>query len=517
MADCDKKYLRKNICVVCGKEFYSSGNNKYCSKECRDKNKDNLYYVDIVPPEVKEINTWLDKLKVCCVLLKNFSSTIKRTYKEKLIDLIISLPNLVLYKFNDYLFKELDKLMDENLTKDEQICLCKAMYKATKVPILEPTNYFTPKEIDEYDMLVVIPEQQTKEMIFNVHKLNDESYSTYIDTDVLFDYFENHLTCYNKSIQRPCIETKYGKVIRQKLDVNRDKIEDIKTRLESENPDDIPIPTAITFTVLQKEGKQVQVYYDGDDNEGTLKIVPNYDIESPYYTPVCINDGFHRQTALIEEFVKQRKEGKDFNFRMILLINVINEYKAKRYTEDTFKASIPSKEVLNNFKPSTTNNFVDKIIENSKILKDRTVSNFSSVKGTNNLVSKDVLYKAIKLCDNLDMSNEIRVMQQSKKCAKIIDLFIGELCKEYFNNDLDKMKNNSFLLEQNMFCGYLAYCNLMINKTYIEDITIRIEQLAEICSNDEELEQIKNLRLNYKLADLTNVFNYFTKLFIKGE
>ena len=44
MADCDKKYLRKNICVVCGKEFYSSGNNKYCSKECRDKNKDNLYH-----------------------------------------------------------------------------------------------------------------------------------------------------------------------------------------------------------------------------------------------------------------------------------------------------------------------------------------------------------------------------------------------------------------------------------------------------------------------------------------
>ena len=43
MADCDKKYLRKNICAVCGKEFYSSGNNKYCSKECRDKNTDNLY------------------------------------------------------------------------------------------------------------------------------------------------------------------------------------------------------------------------------------------------------------------------------------------------------------------------------------------------------------------------------------------------------------------------------------------------------------------------------------------
>lgn len=74
------------------------------------KNKDNLYYVDIVSPEVKDINVWLDKLKVCCVLLKNFSTTIKKPYKEKLIDLIVSLPNLVLYKFNDYLFKELDNL-----------------------------------------------------------------------------------------------------------------------------------------------------------------------------------------------------------------------------------------------------------------------------------------------------------------------------------------------------------------------------------------------------------------------
>ena len=47
----------------------------------------------------------------------------------------------------------------ENLTRDEQICLCKAMYKATKVPILEPTNYFTSKEIDEYDMLVKLSEK----------------------------------------------------------------------------------------------------------------------------------------------------------------------------------------------------------------------------------------------------------------------------------------------------------------------------------------------------------------------
>lgn len=74
------------------------------------KNIDNLYYVDAVSAEVKDILTWLDKLKICCVLLKNFSNNIKKDYKEKLIELIVSLPNLVLYKFNEYLFKELDNI-----------------------------------------------------------------------------------------------------------------------------------------------------------------------------------------------------------------------------------------------------------------------------------------------------------------------------------------------------------------------------------------------------------------------
>ncbi len=74
------------------------------------KNKDNLYYVEAVPHRVKEIYTLFDKLKICCVLLKKLNTSIKKAYKEKLINLIVSLPNIILYQFNDYLFKELDNL-----------------------------------------------------------------------------------------------------------------------------------------------------------------------------------------------------------------------------------------------------------------------------------------------------------------------------------------------------------------------------------------------------------------------
>ncbi len=36
----NKKYLRKNICVVCGKEFMASGKCKYCSPECKSHQKE---------------------------------------------------------------------------------------------------------------------------------------------------------------------------------------------------------------------------------------------------------------------------------------------------------------------------------------------------------------------------------------------------------------------------------------------------------------------------------------------
>lgn len=81
-------------------------------------NRDNLYYADVLPPKEKEIVEWLDKLKISCVLLKRFSGQLLLPYKQKLVNLVIKLPNLVLYKFNDYIFKRLDKIYasmnDEN-------------------------------------------------------------------------------------------------------------------------------------------------------------------------------------------------------------------------------------------------------------------------------------------------------------------------------------------------------------------------------------------------------------------
>ncbi|MBO8461405.1 MAG: metallophosphoesterase [Firmicutes bacterium] len=74
------------------------------------ENKDNLYYEEPVSEKIKEIQTLLDELKICCVLLKSFGSSLLKQSKEKLIQLIVTLPNIILYQYNEYLFKELDNL-----------------------------------------------------------------------------------------------------------------------------------------------------------------------------------------------------------------------------------------------------------------------------------------------------------------------------------------------------------------------------------------------------------------------
>lgn len=77
------------------------------------KNKDSLYYEEIIDSNIKDIVEWYDRLKVCCVLLKKFSSKITMGPRQKLVRLIVNIPNVIIYKFNKYFFKTLDKAYSE--------------------------------------------------------------------------------------------------------------------------------------------------------------------------------------------------------------------------------------------------------------------------------------------------------------------------------------------------------------------------------------------------------------------
>ena len=110
-----------------------------------NKNRDNYFYYEKYSEELSDLMSWHNKLKVCCVLLQKFSSSLVLEYKQKLIAAILDLPLLIISKYNDYIFKVLDEqfVSLENsgkITNDELDEFAKILYdikRAVSLTILD--------------------------------------------------------------------------------------------------------------------------------------------------------------------------------------------------------------------------------------------------------------------------------------------------------------------------------------------------------------------------------------------
>ena len=111
-----------------------------------------------------------------------------------------------------------DDIQITQLNKYELIALTISMYKTLKLTSINPVNYFSTNELDEYNLIVVIPNEKKTEIIFNnVIKLNDSSYLTSITAEQLTEYLDEKLIGYNKALQRPPVEVKFGRSIVKKI------------------------------------------------------------------------------------------------------------------------------------------------------------------------------------------------------------------------------------------------------------------------------------------------------------
>lgn len=85
MESSKKKQLRKNICVVCGKEFTASGNCKYCSPECRSSQKERNLRTIICKNCGKEAKVYKNAKfcsDECRIYYKNRQQTLRKQDKR---------------------------------------------------------------------------------------------------------------------------------------------------------------------------------------------------------------------------------------------------------------------------------------------------------------------------------------------------------------------------------------------------------------------------------------------------
>lgn len=392
----------------------------------------------------------------------------------------------------------------ENLNEYEKICLTKSLYDNLKIYNLNPKLYFSARDLDGYELLVIAKENNNNKVVFkNALKLTDTSYVTYIKPKEILELFQNRQLGYYYELQRPAREVKLGRTIVKKMSLNKQSVEEIKNECLSDNKNEIPVPTTISLTLLYTGNNKLNFSFIGD-KYGEIIIEPNFNKNDKDYTPLLLNDGNHRLQAYSKAYIQALKENKNFDEPLIVAINILNIERAKKLVINSLKVNLPKEEELKTINPNSENKFVDKLINKSNILKGNVVNNFNNIKGTNNIVSRNILLDSIKLC-NIDLSDNLEIELQSSKYAEYLDLITGRIEKILFSNKKEFLK--SVFAYPYMFTGYIACCDIIVNNNYDTD---KILNIINIIINNKE--HIEELNLNYKKTNIEKTFEEFKRL-----
>ena len=398
------------------------------------------------------------------------------------------------------------------LNKIEVIGLASCLHEITKLQIYNPSSYFTTIELDEYNLMAIIPETKVQQVIFpHTRRLDSYHYQTVISAKELHDILDNKLLGYNKSLQRPPIEVKMGRSVVKRINVDKKKVEELKNRLVERKS--MPTPTQIILSVVNY-GEKLDMSFSGSEYDGRLIINPNFtDTTNP--TKFFITDGFHRITAVDRAYTEYfKKTGKDLDYSLTCLIQVATPDKIKETVADSFKVNVPKEEEIRRITPSSNNKFMDSLISKINIL-DGKVSESLISKNSDNYTSKDILYKTMNYMQDIDLSDDITIALESDKLAKITNALISRIEKGCEEMDIDI--NKTFLLSPNIFVIYFLLSNKVVKSNNLENIQSYADSLILATQDDSINAEVKNLKLDKKNCNLDNAIEFFKSYVTKGD
>lgn len=398
------------------------------------------------------------------------------------------------------------------LNKIELIGLASSLYEITELQIYRPTSYFTSIEMDEYELMAIVPEVKLQQAIFpHTRRMDSYHYLTTISAKELHDILDNKLLGYNKSLQRPPVEVRMGRSVVKRINVDKKKVEELKDRLVEKKS--MPTPTQIILSVVNYGGK-LDMSFNGSEYDGRLVITPNFsDKENP--TKFFITDGFHRITAVDRAYTEYfKKDGKELDYTLTCLIQVATPDKIKQTVADSFKVNIPKEEEIKRITPSANNKFIDNLIAKVDILDGR-VSESIIAKSSNYYTSKDILYKTMDYIKDIDLSDDIAISLESDNLAKIVNALISriEKCCEEMNIDIKR----TFLLTPNIFVIYFFMCNQIMKKKELGKIQMFAENFVLSTQDNSVTNEIESLKLNKKNCNLKEAIRFFENYVAKEE
>lgn len=410
---------------------------------------------------IKIIDKEIDNTELKKILIEEYlnnslaSSTINSLFSgEKFVNLLGDKEKLILLRgFNKY-FKDL------NINEEE---------------------YFSTNIINRIDNdLGKIEYENIREInIKNLLQVDELTYTGVISYEDMYKYMENNLLIYEMDLQREGTYVRFSNNYIKVPTLDQKSIENIIKCMENNTLE----TNAITLGYLLKPDSMPEIMIEGKN-----------DLYNVSASSLLIVDGMHRIVSMIRYCSKLLSEGKQFPDRkFIVKVAIGDKAKLKNTVNQSFLQSNVSKEYLSSITEDDYSKFIDKVIEQSDVLKDNVASTFEECKYLNKTTTREVLRKAVEILD-IQVNNKATVMFESKSLAENIDILIDML-----------KQNDCYLDYYNMYIPYMIFAYKI--KKYNNDMKY-YDEFIELIKNTD----VKELKLglkNYSANKLVEHFDAF--------
>lgn len=399
------------------------------------------------------------------------------------------------------------------LENEEIIALAVSMYNFLKDADIDPkvninpNDYFTSKTMTEYELHSAPKQKRNNVVVFDeCRKIDANNYWVYLSAEQLLQLRKDRNVQYFQGIQRMAkiVELPNGLKIK-KTNVNPKGIKTMNKRVKEHTLR----PTSISFALLLVEGKDPEYSFTPEyKHTGKLRIETNFDRNSEKYAPLIIPDGFHRWTSYCDACAEAGDKIKKEGLGVHIYLMTIPE--AKQYVADVFERNETDEEYVESLKNEDNSLvFVENIITNSNILRDRVVNTITEYEEFKNSLTYLGILKDVAKLTEINIQDEVTCEKEGRKIAKVLDAMLGYMISTYFENNIDNAKNTS-LFAPNAFAGYIAISNLLKDNSNFRGIA---GEVVDKLINEKDALSNK-LKLNEKVKDSESekIYRYFENI-----
>ena len=377
----------------------------------------------------------------------------------------------------------------------------------------EPELYFSSMQIIKMEDYAPKNEPLNKLIFHDVRKINKFQYI--VPFDYAYDIamrMKSNLYSYDFDSQREAkirtIGTKGTRV--KEIFLNPESVTKIGEMIYR----DEYISDLITLNVPLYPNNTPRIFYDEETK--ILEITPDYNTKSGHLTVCNTTDGWHRQNSCVYAYDKKIENGEnpaELKNGYILLITLMTPENATDHFIRINTFNEISKTHLNSFGKSNQTEFVNALIkykDTKNIFNNNVAKIYEDVFVENKLTYNKVLEDAIRLAE-IDVNSISAELTEIPKIVDFTTKFIDYMCEIKYKNHKNPIKNlkeNTYLLDINIFIGYIA----IAHKISYDEINKTIVKLSDILITEKVEKDLKEMKINNKIYSAKEIYRYFNNL-----